>query len=597
MELLASLASACLGRSLAPRERGHVGGGIATAAGRAGVLPPCRWWSRHCSRPSRGRRALPAHRARDLLEDGRDVALELRRLVHGDLCGMFDGPTTPGLDLSAPLVVLDLSALYTSAALGVLMACATAWLQAALARTAGRGGFEGPRGAAVLPGGRRGVGDPVQPGRGPLAPVVVEALACLRRVQRGRTAPGVGPALGGGLRLRAGGTGQGAAGRLRDPRRLRPVARASWPRLELLSLSATEAESAAAAAPGHRLCGRWGSGSFLVQHRLSAIGSSAGRTPTRPWRPASACGPRCTALVPLALGGALFAGSRPGGSPHRAAAAVDSTTAAPAGPAGATCARPGRCDHPGHPGRLALGDGPWCRRAQPVSPPSRPSRSWWSDPTQSGKTTALAVPAILGWEGPVVAASVKSDLLRDTRGRAERTGPGVVHRSHRLHRVPAEYVVAAHRLRGVAPGRGGRRPICARRPRPTARPPTASSGTPRRPSCWPRSSSPRPATAAPWPTWCAGSTRRRSGEVADILEAVGVARGARRGPGVLVPRRAHAQLGLHHGRDVLAPFAHAAGAAAVAPFEPRRSARRSPHALPLRAGPRPASAARLLHAR
>jgi hypothetical protein len=78
---------------------------------------------------------------RDLLEDGRDVALELRRLVHGDLCGMFDGPTTPGLDLSAPLVVLDLSALYTSTALGVLMACATAWLQAALARTASaRGG-------------------------------------------------------------------------------------------------------------------------------------------------------------------------------------------------------------------------------------------------------------------------------------------------------------------------------------------------------------------------------------------------------------------------------------------------------------------------
>jgi hypothetical protein len=76
---------------------------------------------------------------RDLLEDGRDVALELRRLVHGDLCGMFDGPTTVGLDLSAPLVVLDLSALYASAALGVLMACATAWLQAALTRTAAAG--------------------------------------------------------------------------------------------------------------------------------------------------------------------------------------------------------------------------------------------------------------------------------------------------------------------------------------------------------------------------------------------------------------------------------------------------------------------------
>jgi type IV secretion system protein VirD4 len=35
-------------------------------------------------------------------------------------------------------------------------------------------------------------------------------------------------------------------------------------------------------------------------------------------------------------------------------------------------------------------------------------------PTQSGKTTALAVPAILGWHGPVVAASVKTDLVVST---------------------------------------------------------------------------------------------------------------------------------------------------------------------------------------
>jgi hypothetical protein len=49
---------------------------------------------------------------------------------------MFDTETTPGLDLSAPLVILDLSALYASSALGVLMACATAWLQANLARMA-----------------------------------------------------------------------------------------------------------------------------------------------------------------------------------------------------------------------------------------------------------------------------------------------------------------------------------------------------------------------------------------------------------------------------------------------------------------------------
>jgi type IV secretion system protein VirD4 len=43
-------------------------------------------------------------------------------------------------------------------------------------------------------------------------------------------------------------------------------------------------------------------------------------------------------------------------------------------------------------------------------------------PTQSGKTTSLAVPAILGWRGPVVAASVKSDLLRHTLGACTRRG-------------------------------------------------------------------------------------------------------------------------------------------------------------------------------
>ena len=43
-------------------------------------------------------------------------------------------------------------------------------------------------------------------------------------------------------------------------------------------------------------------------------------------------------------------------------------------------------------------------------------------PTQSGKTTSLAVPAILGWCGPVLAASVKSDLLRHTLGARARHG-------------------------------------------------------------------------------------------------------------------------------------------------------------------------------
>ncbi len=46
-------------------------------------------------------------------------------------------------------------------------------------------------------------------------------------------------------------------------------------------------------------------------------------------------------------------------------------------------------------------------------------------PTQSHKTSGFAVPAILGWEGPVVAASVKVDLLEHTV--AHRSSLGTVH--------------------------------------------------------------------------------------------------------------------------------------------------------------------------
>jgi hypothetical protein len=139
MELLASLASACLGRNLLPRERAALGAALAEAT-RTTAVPTVPVVVEALLTPSSEAALALRTQQRDLLEDGRDVALELRRLVHGDLCGMFDGPTTAGIDLSAPLVVLDLSALYSSAALGVLMACATAWLQAALARAAAGSG-------------------------------------------------------------------------------------------------------------------------------------------------------------------------------------------------------------------------------------------------------------------------------------------------------------------------------------------------------------------------------------------------------------------------------------------------------------------------
>jgi type IV secretory pathway VirB4 component len=74
-----------------------------------------------------------------LAEAARRAALALQDLCEGPLRGMFDGPTTPGLDLDARLLVLDLHAVRDSPAVGILMACATAWMTALLARMA-----EGP---------------------------------------------------------------------------------------------------------------------------------------------------------------------------------------------------------------------------------------------------------------------------------------------------------------------------------------------------------------------------------------------------------------------------------------------------------------------
>ncbi len=73
-----------------------------------------------------------------LAERSRDAALELRRLCEGDLKGMFDGRTTVDVDWDGPIVVLDLSALGNSGdALGLVMACAMAWLHSAVARADG----------------------------------------------------------------------------------------------------------------------------------------------------------------------------------------------------------------------------------------------------------------------------------------------------------------------------------------------------------------------------------------------------------------------------------------------------------------------------
>ena len=108
---------------------------------------------RHRDRPDRPRPDVPvlpmvvdrllAPEASDdpdgrLTEDGRLVGHALRRLVAGDLAGLFDGPSTVTFDPTLPMISLDLSRVTENATLiSVLMTCASAWMESALLDPAG----------------------------------------------------------------------------------------------------------------------------------------------------------------------------------------------------------------------------------------------------------------------------------------------------------------------------------------------------------------------------------------------------------------------------------------------------------------------------
>jgi hypothetical protein len=132
--LLQSVAAAALGRGLAPREKVACDLALAAVA-EAGVAQPTLIHVVEALLAPTGEIASRIRAtAEDLARSSHDVALELRRLCEGDLRGMFDGPTSVEVDWDGPAVILDLSELFHSDALGMLMTCATAWLQAAIAR-------------------------------------------------------------------------------------------------------------------------------------------------------------------------------------------------------------------------------------------------------------------------------------------------------------------------------------------------------------------------------------------------------------------------------------------------------------------------------
>jgi type IV secretion system protein VirD4 len=59
-------------------------------------------------------------------------------------------------------------------------------------------------------------------------------------------------------------------------------------------------------------------------------------------------------------------------------------------------------------------------------------------PPQSGKSAGLAVPALLEWDGPAVASSIKTDLLACTQARRRRLGPVFVFDPFELSGAPAQ---------------------------------------------------------------------------------------------------------------------------------------------------------------
>jgi hypothetical protein len=130
--LVGALTETVLGRALTPLEHTALDTALARAVA-AATVPIL---------PMVVDRVLAPDRADDpdgrLAEDARHAGHALRRLVAGDLAGLFDGPSTVRFDPDLPMVSLDLSAVAENSTLiSVLMTCSSAWMESALADPAG----------------------------------------------------------------------------------------------------------------------------------------------------------------------------------------------------------------------------------------------------------------------------------------------------------------------------------------------------------------------------------------------------------------------------------------------------------------------------
>ena len=454
---------------------------------------------------------------------------------------MFDGPTTPGLRLDGRAVVLDLSRCSDSAALGLVMTCASAWQRAMVAklhatrRARRRAAGQGHQRL------RRGVARTRDPGRRRVAAGVVQALAPRRRPERRRDAPALRP-----RRRRRGRQPRARA------RRGPPARRVDARHLPAGRRTTSRAPARCSGCPRSRPnccrssttasgCGRWApaasSSSTASEHRDAARRhrrrdarrhARTGLTCSRANRDAPARGRPGRASLRRARGrghlGVGLGDGRRGSSfgDGSARAAVSPTRSAPPrrlphhlGDPRLAFAEPARSGLPGAAG-LVDRRRPWSRRPAPRSSRVRDRRvllgrrshtrqpRWASTATCAALRSARPEPGrltlgrrgrrllaaearpvgarrsrrprparppasrsrhILEWEGPVLATSVKTDLLRDTIEARERVGDG-----------PA--VRPGRRDAGLT-ARAGRRSTAARTGRSPGGPPPGSPKAPR----------------------------------------------------------------------------------------------------------------------
>ncbi|WP_433549136.1 ATP-binding protein [Streptomyces sp. CA-294286] len=135
--LLGSLARTVLGRALLPMEHTALDVSLdavvqyAAATGRTPLLGDIAHTLNQPAVLDMAGGTVSGH----LGEAARDLAHAMRRLVHGDLAGMFDAPSTAVFDPTSPMLTIDLSRMGSNGddtALVLAMTCASAWMEAAL---------------------------------------------------------------------------------------------------------------------------------------------------------------------------------------------------------------------------------------------------------------------------------------------------------------------------------------------------------------------------------------------------------------------------------------------------------------------------------